>query len=115
VDASLVVCNLGDVFLAVCGPVHGRLREVESQVVALREVSQRQGVEFQVAYSREVSRRQVVVVRGVQSQVAGSVDYRRRVDRPSRVRQEVARRSVDDSLKSPLQRHRPVAYLDDRD
>ncbi len=97
-DASLVACNPGDVNLAVCGPARGPLQEVE----------------FPVAEFQEVSRRQVVVVRDVQSPVAGSVDYRRRGDRPTRARQEVARRSVDDSSKSPLQRHLPAVYSDDQ-
>jgi hypothetical protein len=119
-DANLVACNLGDVFRAVCGPVHGRLREVELRevsqrqvvefpVAVLREVSRRQVVEFQVAVLQEVARRQVVVVRGVQSQVAGSVD------RPLPARQEVERPSVDDSSRNHPQRHHLlVAYSGDR-
>jgi hypothetical protein len=98
-DANLVVCNLGDVLLAVCGPVYDRL-----QVVA-----------FQVDELREVSRRQVVVVPGVRSQEAGSVDYRRRVDCPFQAWRAAARQSVDDSSKNYPQRHLLlVAYSDDQ-
>jgi hypothetical protein len=56
----------------------------------------------------------VVVAQGVRSQVADSVDCLRRVDRPSRARREAARRSVDDSSKSRLQRHLPALYPGDQ-
>jgi hypothetical protein len=103
-DANRVACNLGDVMLAECGPVHDRLREVEFQVVSQRPV-----VSFPVAGLREVSRRQVVFVQGVRSQVAGSVDCL------LQARQEVARRSEDDSSKNHPLRHRLLAsYSDDQ-
>jgi hypothetical protein len=107
--ASRVACDLGVVLRVVGGPVHDRHREVsqrqevESPVVVLREA------EFQEAFQH-----QVVFVQGVRPQVAGSVDCLRRVDYPFQAWRAAARRSVDDSSKSLLQRHLLlVAYSDD--
>jgi hypothetical protein len=119
-DANRVACDLGAVLRAVCGPVHDRHQEVEFQKAAFREVSQRQEVELPVVVSREaefqeVSRHQVVFVQGVRSQVADSVDYRLRVDRPFQAWRAAARQSVDDSSKNHPQRHLLlVVYSDDQ-
>jgi hypothetical protein len=98
VAASRVACDLGAVLRVVGGPVHDRHREVEFQEAAIRVVSQRQ----------------VVFVRGVRSQVAGSVDCLRWVDCPFQAWPAAARRSVDDSSKSPPLRHLRVWYSDDQ-
>jgi hypothetical protein len=118
-DVNRVAGNLEDGFRVVCGLVHDRLQEVEFQAVSqspvgvLPAVSLRQVVEFPAAVFPAVSRHQAVVVRGVLSQEAGSVDYRRQG--PFQAWQEVARQSVDDSSKNHPQRHLLlVAYSDDQ-
>jgi hypothetical protein len=111
-DVNRVAGNLEDGFRVVCGLVHDRHQEVEFPAVEF-PVAEFPVVEFPVVELRVVSRRLAVVVRGVLSQEAGSVDYRRQG--PFQAWQEVARQSVDDSSKNHPQRHLLlVAYLADQ-